>query len=47
MTSIELDTQRSTAGDAAPWVKSLARFGMFCSGILWILVGVLAAGLVA
>ena len=40
MTSIDLDTQRSRAGDTGAWVKWLARFGMFCSGILWILVGV-------
>jgi hypothetical protein len=44
MTSMELDTQRSRPEDAASWVKWLARLGMFCSAVLWILVGVLAVG---
>jgi Domain of Unknown Function (DUF1206) len=43
MTSVELDTG-SPAEDVAPWIKWLARMGMFCSGILWILVGALAVG---
>jgi hypothetical protein len=42
MTSLDLETRGSAAEEASPWVKWLARFGMFCSGILWILVGVLA-----
>lgn len=44
MSSLELETRGSPAQDAGPWVKWLARFGMFCSGILWILVGALAVG---
>jgi hypothetical protein len=44
MTSIEFEAEGSRPEDAASWVKWLARFGMFCSGILWILVGVLAVG---
>jgi Domain of Unknown Function (DUF1206) len=44
VSSLELETPGSPAQDAGPWVKWLARFGMFCSGILWILVGALAVG---
>jgi hypothetical protein len=44
VSSLELETPGSPAQDAGPWVKWLARFGMFCSGVLWILVGALAVG---
>jgi hypothetical protein len=32
----------SSAEEASPFVKWLARLGMLCAGVLWILVGVLA-----
>jgi Domain of Unknown Function (DUF1206) len=32
----------SSAQDASPVVKWLARLGMFCAGLLWIVVGILA-----
>ena len=36
------DRAESSAQEASPFVKWLARLGMFCAGLLWILVGFLA-----
>jgi hypothetical protein len=44
MTSLGLEQTDKAAREVAPWVKWLARMGMLCSAILWILVGVLAVG---
>jgi hypothetical protein len=44
MTSLELGQAGKPAPDVAPWIKWLARLGMLCSAVLWILVGVLAVG---
>jgi hypothetical protein len=37
-----VETFQPTAQDVSPVVKWLARLGMFCAGVLWILVGILA-----
>jgi hypothetical protein len=44
MTSLELGATSQAEREVAPWIKWLARMGMLCSGLLWILVGVLAFG---
>jgi hypothetical protein len=44
MTSFELADETKAEREAAPWIKRLARLGMLCSGVLWILVGALAVG---
>jgi Domain of Unknown Function (DUF1206) len=36
------DHVESSVQEASPFVKWLARLGMFCAGLLWILVGILA-----
>jgi hypothetical protein len=44
MTSLELEQTGKPPREVAPWIKLLARLGMLCSAVLWILVGVLAFG---
>ena len=44
MTSLDVAEKAKAKREASPWIKWLARFGMLCSGLLWILVGVLAVG---
>jgi len=45
MTSLGFEQTGKPTKEVASWIKWLARLGMFCSAILWILVGVLAVGL--
>ena len=45
MTSLGFEQTGKPTKEVASWIKWLARMGMFCSAILWILVGVLAVGL--
>ena len=42
MDTVVHDKAASSAQEASPLVKWLARLGMFCAGVLWIVVGVLA-----
>jgi hypothetical protein len=42
MTAFHVAEKTKAEREAAPWIKRLARFGMLCSALLWILVGVLA-----
>ena len=44
MTSLELSQEAKPAREVAPWIKWLARLGMVCSALLWLLVGALAVG---
>jgi hypothetical protein len=44
MTSLELGQESRPAREVAPWIKWLARMGMVCSALLWLLVGALAVG---
>ena len=37
-----VETLQPAARDVSPYVKWLARLGMFCAGALWIVVGILA-----
>jgi hypothetical protein len=44
VTSLELGHESRPAREVAPWIKWLARMGMVCSALLWLLVGALAVG---
>jgi hypothetical protein len=44
VTSFELSQEAKPAREVAPWIKWLARLGMVCSALLWLLVGALAVG---
>jgi Domain of Unknown Function (DUF1206) len=44
VTSLELAHKSKPAREVAPWVKWLARIGMMCSALLWLVVGALAVG---
>jgi Domain of Unknown Function (DUF1206) len=44
MTSLGLGHESRPAREVAPWVKWLARMGMVCSALLWLVVGALAVG---